>query len=35
MLGALYIWRKENLIANIVGHGVYNAVTISIAFLFF
>jgi len=35
MLGAVYIWRKENLIACIVGHGVYNAVTISIAFLFF
>lgn len=33
MLCSLYVWRKENLIACIIGHGVYNALTILIAFL--
>ncbi len=35
MLGALYKWRKENLIACIICHGVYNALTILIAFLIY
>jgi membrane protease YdiL (CAAX protease family) len=34
MLGVLYVWRKENLIACIIGHGLYNALAIIIAFLF-
>ena len=35
LLGLLYNWRKENLIAVMITHGVYNAVTIIIAFLLF
>ncbi|MHA1485796.1 MAG: hypothetical protein ACTSSC_01325 [Promethearchaeota archaeon] len=31
----LYNWRKENLIAVMITHGVYNAITIIIAFLLF
>ncbi|MFX0186483.1 MAG: CPBP family intramembrane glutamic endopeptidase [Candidatus Hodarchaeota archaeon] len=34
MLGLLYRWRDENLIAVIVTHGVYNSLTLIIAFLF-
>ncbi len=34
MFGVLYIWRKENLIALIIGHGVYNSIAILIPFLF-
>ena len=34
MLGWLYKWREENLVAVIVTHGVYNSLTILIAFLF-
>jgi membrane protease YdiL (CAAX protease family) len=34
MLGFLYKWREENLVAVIVTHGVYNSLTILIAFLF-
>jgi len=34
-LGLLYNWRKENLIAVMITHGVYNALTIIIAFLVF
>ena len=33
MFGALVIWRKENLIACIIGHGVYNSILILIPFL--
>jgi len=35
LLGLLYHWRKENLIAVMITHGVYNAVTIIVAFLVF
>lgn len=34
MLGLLFRWREENLVAVIVTHGVYNSLTILIAFLF-
>ncbi len=34
MLGLLYRWREENLVAVTVTHGVYNSLTILIAFLF-
>ena len=34
MLGLMYRWRGENLIAVTVTHGVYNSITILIAFLF-
>ena len=34
MLGLLFRWRNENLIAVIVTHGVYNSLTILIVFLF-
>ena len=33
LLGLLYSWRKENLIAVMITHGVYNAITIILAFL--
>lgn len=33
LLGLLYNWRKENLIAVMITHGVYNAITIILAFL--
>jgi membrane protease YdiL (CAAX protease family) len=35
MLGLMYRWRKENLIAVIVTHGVYNSLTLIIAFLYY
>jgi len=35
LLGLIYYWRKENLIAVMITHGVYNAITIIIAFLVF
>ena len=35
LLGLLYNWRKENLIAVMVTHGVYNAITIILAFIVF
>ena len=35
LLGLLYHWRKENLIAVMITHGVYNALTVIIAFLVF
>lgn len=34
MLGLLYRWRDENLIAVVVTHGVYNSLTLIIVFLF-
>jgi len=34
MLGLLFRWRKENLIAVIITHGVYNSLTLLISFLF-
>lgn len=33
LLGLLYYWRKENLVAVMITHGVYNAITIILAFL--
>jgi membrane protease YdiL (CAAX protease family) len=33
LLGLVYNWRKENLIAVMITHGVYNAITIILAFL--
>jgi membrane protease YdiL (CAAX protease family) len=33
LLGLMYSWRKENLIAVMITHGVYNAITIILAFL--
>lgn len=33
MLGWLYYWRNENLIAVVITHGVYNAITITLAFI--
>ena len=35
LLGLLFYWRKENLIAVMITHGVYNALTVIIAFLVF
>jgi len=35
MLGLLFHWRDENLIAVIVAHGVYDALTIVLAWLYF
>ncbi|NVM45189.1 MAG: CPBP family intramembrane metalloprotease [Candidatus Lokiarchaeota archaeon] len=35
LLGLLYYWRKENLIAVMITHGVYNALTIILVFLVF
>ncbi|MHA1147682.1 MAG: CPBP family glutamic-type intramembrane protease [Promethearchaeota archaeon] len=35
MLGLLYRWRNENLIAVIVTHGLYNALTLLFAFLYY
>jgi len=35
LLGLLFYWRKENLITVMITHGVYNALTIIIAFLVF
>jgi membrane protease YdiL (CAAX protease family) len=33
-LGLIYYWRNENLIAVVVTHGVYNALTIILAYIF-
>jgi len=33
MLGLLFYWRKENLIAVIITHGLYDAITILLAFM--
>lgn len=33
-LGLLYRWRKENLIAVIIMHGLYNSLTVIIAFIY-
>ena len=35
MLGLLFHWRNENLIAVIIAHGVYNALTIMLAWMYF
>lgn len=35
LLGLLFNWRKENLIAVMITHGVYNALTIILAFVVF
>jgi len=35
LLGLLYNWRKENLIAVMITHGVYNALTIILAYIVF
>lgn len=35
MLGLLYHWRNENLIANVICHGVYNTLTIILAYIFY
>ncbi|MFX0060031.1 MAG: type II CAAX prenyl endopeptidase Rce1 family protein [Candidatus Hodarchaeota archaeon] len=35
MLGVLFYWRRENLIAVMITHGFYNALTIAIAYFFF
>ncbi|MFX0135075.1 MAG: CPBP family intramembrane glutamic endopeptidase [Candidatus Hodarchaeota archaeon] len=35
MLGLIYSWRNENLIAVIITHGVYNALSIIIAYMFY
>ncbi len=35
MIGLMYRWRKENLIAVVVTHGVYNSITLIIVFLYF
>ena len=33
LLGLLYEWRKQNLIAVIITHGFYDALTIIIVFI--
>lgn len=35
MLGLLYQWRHENLITVVITHGVYNALTLIVTFIFF
>ncbi|MFX0082057.1 MAG: CPBP family intramembrane glutamic endopeptidase [Candidatus Hodarchaeota archaeon] len=35
MLGVLYHWRNENLIAVVVTHGIYDTVTIILAYMFY
>ncbi len=35
LLGFLFYWRKENLIAVVIMHGFYNAITIIIAYIYF
>ncbi len=35
LLGMLYHWRKENIIAVMVTHGLYNALTILIVFILY
>ncbi|MHA1688909.1 MAG: CPBP family glutamic-type intramembrane protease [Promethearchaeota archaeon] len=34
LLGLLYIWRKENLIAVVITHGVYDSITLITSFIF-
>ena len=34
LLGLMFRWRNENLIAVIVTHGVYNSLTLLISFLY-
>ncbi len=34
LLGLIYYWRNENLISNIICHGVYNALTIILAYIY-
>ncbi|MFW9939739.1 MAG: CPBP family intramembrane glutamic endopeptidase [Candidatus Thorarchaeota archaeon] len=35
MLGLLYQWRDENLIVNVICHGVYNTLTLILAYIFY
>ena len=35
MLGLMYHWRKENLIAVVITHGVYDVLTITLAFFLY
>jgi len=35
LLGMIYYWRNENLIAVIITHGLYNTLTIILAFIFY
>ncbi|MFX0146374.1 MAG: type II CAAX prenyl endopeptidase Rce1 family protein [Candidatus Hodarchaeota archaeon] len=35
LLGLLFYWRKENLIAVTITHGFYNSITIILAYLYF
>jgi len=35
LLGLVYMWRKENLIAVMIMHGFYDALTILMVFIFF
>ena len=35
LLGAVYLWRKENLIAVIIMHGFYDALTVLMVFMFY
>ncbi|MFX0138471.1 MAG: hypothetical protein ACFFDN_32815, partial [Candidatus Hodarchaeota archaeon] len=35
LLGYIFYWRNENLIAVIITHGLYNSLTILIAVFFF
>jgi len=35
LLGILYLWRKENLIAVMITHGLYDALTILLVFILF
>ena len=35
MLGLLYHWRNENLITVVICHGVYDALTITLAYIFY
>ena len=35
LLGFIFYWRKENLIAVVITHGFYDALTIIIAFIYF
>jgi membrane protease YdiL (CAAX protease family) len=35
LLGVVYLWRKENLIAVIIMHGFYDALTVLMVFMFY
>ncbi len=35
LLGLLYQWRKENLIAVVITHGFYDAFTVILVFIFY